>query len=79
MVMLQIDPSDKDNHLLRYLIQFAVPALILLAVIFAVSRRRQHSHGEHEDSAAVFLTIIVIGAVVAVATLFVLQVNWNSL
>ncbi|MEE4282536.1 MAG: hypothetical protein V2I41_11375 [Pseudomonadales bacterium] len=64
---------------MRYLIQFAIPALIFLAVIFAVSRRRQHPHGEQEDGAAVFLTILVIGAVVAVATLFVLQVNWNSM
>lgn len=64
---------------MRYLIQFAIPALIFLAVVFAVSRRRQHSHGEQEDGAAVFLTILVIGAVVAVATLFVLQVNWNSM
>lgn len=68
----------KDNDLLRYLIQFVVPALILLSVVYAVTRRKRQPHQEHDDGAATFLTILVIGAVIAVATLFVLQVNWNE-
>jgi hypothetical protein len=64
---------------MRYLIQFVVPALIFLGVVYAVTQRRRHPGVEHDDGAAIFLTILVIGAVVAVATLFVLQVNWNAL
>ena len=63
---------------MRYLIQFVIPALIFLGVIYAVTRRRRHPSSEQDDGAAMFLTILVIGAVVAVATLFVLQVNWNA-
>ena len=63
---------------MRYLIQFVVPAMILLGVIWAFSRRKQTANAEHDDTPAIFLTILVIGAVIAVAILFVLQVNWNS-
>jgi len=63
---------------LRYLIQFVIPALIFLGVIYAVTRRKRQPHHEQDDGSATFLAIIVIGAVVAVATLFVLQVNWNE-
>lgn len=64
---------------MRYIIQFVIPALIFLGVVYAVTRRKRHPNHEQDDGAAVFLTILVIGAVVAVATLFVLQVNWNAL
>jgi len=64
---------------MRYLIQFVIPALIFISVVVAVTRKRRQPHHENEDGAAVYLTILVIGAVVAVATLFVLQVNWNAL
>jgi hypothetical protein len=77
--MLISGTSDKDNGVMRYLIQFVIPALILLGVVYAVTRRRRQPNHDHDDGAAVFLTILVIGAVVAVATLFVLQVNWNDL
>ena len=63
---------------MRYLIQFAIPALIFLGVMYAVTRRRSQPGSTHDGSAGVFLTILVIGAVVAVATLFVLQVNWDA-
>ena len=63
---------------MRYLIQFAIPALILIGVIYAVTRQRRQSGSNSEGGAGMFLTILVIGAVVAVATLFVLQVNWNA-
>ena len=64
---------------MRYLIQFVMPALIFLGVVYAVTRRKRHPNHDQDDGAAVFLTILVIGAVVAVATLFILQVNWNTL
>lgn len=64
---------------MRYLVQFLIPALIFLGVVWAVSRRRRVAHGDHDDTTATFLTILVIGAVVAVAVLFVLQVNWPLL
>ena len=64
---------------MRYVIQFAIPALIFLGVVYAVTRRRRAPSETHDDTTATFLTILVIGAVVAVATLFVIQVNWNAL
>ena len=64
---------------MRYLVQFAIPALIFLGVIYAVAQRKRHPNAEGEDGAGMFLTILVIGAVVAVAVLFVLQVNWDVL
>lgn len=63
---------------MRYLIQFAIPALIFLGVIYAVTRRRSQPSSEQDNSASVFLMILVIGAVVAVALMFVLQVNWDG-
>ena len=77
--MLIDEPRHKDNDLVRYLIQFVIPALIFFGVIYAVTRRKRQPSGEQDDGSATFLTILVIGAVVAVATLFVLQVNWNDL
>ena len=56
---------------MRYLIQFVVPALILLTVIAIVSRRRRQ--GDDEDGRGVFLVLLVIGAVAAVAILFAIQ------
>ena len=61
---------------MRYLVQFVIPALIFLGVVYAVTRRKRHPSANSEDGAGVFLTILVIGSVVAVAILFVLQVNW---
>ena len=63
---------------MRYLIQFVIPALIFLGVIYAVTRRRSQPSSEQDNSASVFLMILVIGAVVAVALMFVLQVNWDG-
>jgi len=69
----------KDNGVVRYLVQFLIPALLFLSVIYAVTRRRRNSGAASESGADVYLTILVVGAVVAVATLFVLQVNWSNL
>ncbi|MEE2785093.1 MAG: hypothetical protein VYE04_17145 [Pseudomonadota bacterium] len=64
---------------MRYLIQFAIPALIFLSVVYAVTKRRSAPSSDHDNTTSIFLTILVIGAVVAVAVLFVLQVNWHNL
>ena len=69
----------RESIAVRYLVQFGIPALIFLGVVFAVSRRRQAPSGDQDDTTATFLTILVIGAVIAVGILFVLQVNWNDL
>ena len=63
---------------MRYLIQFVIPALIFLGVVYAVTQRKRQPHAEESDGAGIFITILVIGAVIAVATLFVLQVNWDG-
>ena len=63
---------------MRYLIQFAIPALIFLGVVYAVTQRKRQPSAEDSDGAGMFIVILVIGAVIAVATLFVLQVNWNG-
>ena len=64
---------------MRYLVQFLIPALIFLGVIYAVTRRRKHPNTEGDDGAGVFLAILVIGATVAVAIMFILQANWAAL
>ena len=48
-------------------------------VLDALAEPALLADAEHDDGAATFLTILVIGAVIAVATLFVLQANWNDL
>lgn len=64
---------------MRYLVQFVIPAMIFLGVVYTVTHRKRHASADGDDVAGTFLTLVVIGAVVAVAILFVLQVNWNSL
>ena len=59
---------------MRYFVQFAIPVLIFIAVLFTVSRRRRHVPHEEDEGSSMFLVILVIGAVAAVATLFALQV-----
>ena len=62
---------------MRYLVQFVIPALIFLSVVYAVTRQRRQPQTGTDDGSAIFLMILVIGAVVAVAILFVLNVNWT--
>lgn len=64
---------------MRYFVQFVIPALIFIGVVFAVTRHRRQPQAGHEDGAGVYLTILVIGAVVAVAILFIVNVNWSAL
>ena len=71
--------SQFAKNPMRYLVQFVIPALIFLGVVYAVTRRKRHPQTGQDDGAAIFLTILVIGAVIAVAVLFVLNVNWGSM
>ena len=69
-------PTGSRHHAIswvcmRYLIQFVVPALILLTVVAVVSGCRRQ--GDDEDGRGVFLVLLVIGAVAAVAILFAIQ------
>lgn len=68
-------PEETVNHSggMRYLIQFLIPALIFLGVVYIVTKRRRQTQGEDDDSNSTFLVILVVGAVVAVALLFATQ------
>ena len=64
---------------MRYLVQFLIPALILLGVIWAISRSRRgrttnarSASGESNEllSTPAFLLVLVIGAALTVALLF---------
>ena len=58
---------------MRYFVQFAIPALIFIAVLFVVSRKRRHVAHEEDEGSSMFLVILVVGADAAVATIFALQ------
>ncbi len=61
---------------MRYLVQLLLPALILIGVIYAVSRsRKRHSSDERSKrdellSTPSFLLVLVVGAAFTVALLF---------
>ncbi|MDP6376231.1 MAG: hypothetical protein QF921_13220 [Pseudomonadales bacterium] len=58
---------------MRYFVQFAIPALIFIAVLFTVTRKRRHVPQDEDEGSSMFLVILVIGAAVAVATIFASQ------
>ena len=60
---------------MRYLIQFLVPALILVAVVYLLGRNRRGGDGEDGTSAdtGTFALILVVGATVAILSFFALQ------
>ena len=62
-------------HAMRYLVQFLIPALIFLAVVYIVTKKKR-AQDEDEDTRNTFLVILVIGAVVAVAVLFATPAYW---
>jgi multisubunit Na+/H+ antiporter MnhB subunit len=60
---------------MRYFIQFLIPAIILVAVVYLLGRNRRAS-GEDEDrgrETATFILILVVGASVAVMSFFALE------
>ena len=61
---------------MRYLAQFLIPALIIVTVIYLLARTRR-GRGEPEDGippsdTGTFITILIVGASVAVAAFFVM-------
>ena len=58
---------------MRYIIQFLVPALIVLGVVYMATRRRQQAIVERgSNETGIFILIIVIGSLVAVGVTFAL-------
>jgi heme/copper-type cytochrome/quinol oxidase subunit 2 len=74
-----IATSKQDDLPMRYFLQFVIPAVIFLGLVYAVTRHRRTANPDNDSGAATFITILVIGAVVAVATILVLLVNWDAL
>ena len=60
---------------MRYLIQFLVPALIVVAVVYLLSRTRSANAQQQEGASetGTFILILVVGATVAIAAFFALQ------
>ena len=62
---------------MRYFVQFLVPALILLGVLHVLTKKRR-AQAEGDGTRTTFLLILVIGAAVAVATLFATTAYWEG-
>lgn len=65
---------------MRYLVQLIIPALIILTVMIVVARNRSRRDeaGEQSDSEkGMFIFILVIGALVAVAVVIAVQSFWG--
>lgn len=65
---------------MRYLVQFVVPALIFVGVVYWLGRRRRAEAVRSADDRApggsdtgAFLAILALGAVVAIAAFIALQ------
>lgn len=65
---------------MRYLVQFIVPALIFVGVIYLLARRRREAQGQAAPDApqrgsdtAAFLVILALGTAVAIAAFLALQ------
>ncbi len=61
---------------MRYLVQFLIPTLIFLGVLYIVTKKKR-AQAEGDDTRALFLVILVIGAVIAVAILFATPAYWD--
>jgi hypothetical protein len=64
---------------MRYLIQLVIPALIFVGVVYLLSRRSDGGRDTDANASdsGVFLIILTLGAIVAVATAFALQSLWE--
>lgn len=68
---------------MRYLLQFLIPALIFVAVVYALSRGRRRDPAEsgeaaHGDSdTGAFITILAVSAVVALGAAYALVMLWG--
>jgi len=60
---------------MRYLIQFVIPAIIFMALVYLVGRRRGLSQGQRDGEAPImsntsFVLVLVVGSTLTVALLF---------
>jgi len=64
---------------MRSLIQLIIPALIFVGVVYLLTRRSDGGRERDADTSdgAMFLMILTLGAIVAVAMAFVLQSLWE--
>ena len=69
---------------MRYLVQFIVPALIFVGVVYLLGQRRreQTGRGQAQESdagsdTAAFLAILALGAAVAIGTAFAIGSFWG--
>lgn len=62
---------------MRYLIQFLVPALIVVMVVYLLARTKRATDDDDVDNPSsdtgTFILILVVGAMVAVLSFFVMQ------
>jgi hypothetical protein len=68
---------------MRYLVQFLIPIVIFVGVVYLLTRQRRRSRGETADGigdgsdAPVFIAILVISALVALGTAYALATMWG--
>lgn len=68
---------------MRYLVQFLIPIIIFLGVVYVLTRQRRRTRGEadggagHGSDAPVFIAILVISALVALGTAYALATMWG--
>lgn len=67
---------------MRYLIQFLIPALIFVAVVYLLTRGRRQDSAEAtaagpKSDAGAFIAILVVSAIVALATAYALVTLWE--
>lgn len=67
---------------MRYLLQIAIPASIILVVVYLLVRNRSGSRNpesadaENTSDTGTFLLILIVGATVAVLSMFAVQEFW---
>lgn len=69
---------------MRYLVQFIVPALIFVGIVYLLGRRRraqtaagQAPESGHGSDTAAFLAILALGAAVAIGTAYAIGSFWG--
>ena len=63
---------------MRHLVQFLIPALIFVGVLFLLTRgRNRAAEPKRESDTGAFIIILLVSATVAVSTAFMLQAMWD--
>ncbi len=68
---------------MRYLLQFLIPALIFVAVVYVLSRGRRGEPSESGEASrglsdtAAFIATLLVSAVVALGTAYALVTLWE--